>query len=93
MIIMGLLNLIYSLLSVLLVFELPAFPDSVMTVANSVTGYVQTGVSVLACFVGSTGMGIVALLLSLLLAMNAAYLLYSIVFWVIRKIPMLGVKE
>ena len=93
MVISALLNLIYNVLSVLLVFTLPKLPDSVMAIANSVIGYVSTGISMLRAFVGNTCMGVLAVLFTLVLAMNAAYLLYSIVFWVLRKIPMLGLEE
>ena len=50
MIISALLNLVYSVLSVLLVFNLPELPASVVTIANNVTGYMVTGVSILASF-------------------------------------------
>lgn len=93
MLISALLNLIYNVLSLLLVFDLPELPDSVVTIANSVIEYVSTGISILASFVGSTCMGVIALLLTLVVAMNAAYFLYSLVFWIIRKIPMLNVRQ
>lgn len=93
MIISVLLNLVYSVLSVLLVFNLPELPASVVTIANNVTGYMVTGVSILASFVGNTCMGVIGVLLALVIAMNAAYLLYSLVFWVIRKIPMLNIRQ
>ena len=89
----ALLNLVYAVLSVLLVFNLPSLPDSVVTVANSVIGYITTGIDILRVFVGDTCMGIIALLFGLVLAMNVAYMLYSLVFWVIRKIPMFNVRE
>ena len=93
MIISALLSLIYTVLSALLVFELPSLPDSVTTVASQITDYITTGINVLASFVGNTCMGVLAVLLELVIAMNAAYLVYSLVFWVIRKIPILNVKE
>ena len=93
MIISGLLTLLYNVLSLLLVFELPSLPDSVTTVGAELTNYVKEGISILAACVGSTALGIIALLLGLVLALNAAYLLYSLVFWVIRKIPVLNVRE
>lgn len=93
MIIKLLLTLVYGVLSVLLVFNLPTLPDSVLSVANSVTGYMVTGVQIFRVFVGDTCMGVLAVLLSLVIAMNAAYMLYSLVFWVLRKIPMLNLKE
>lgn len=93
MLISGLLNLIYNVLSVLLVFTLPEFPESVLAVANSVIGYIVTGISIIRAFVGSTCMGVLGVMFVLVVAMNTAYLLYSIVFWVLRKIPLLGIEE
>ena len=93
MIITALLNLIYTVLSVLLVFELPQLPQTVTSLLSQITTYVGTGVSVIGIFIGSTALGILAVLLQLVIYMNAAYFLWSFVFWVIRKIPMLGVKE
>ncbi|MCI5563801.1 MAG: hypothetical protein MR393_11835 [Intestinimonas massiliensis] len=93
MIITALLNLIYTVLSVLLVFELPQLPQTVTSLLSQITTYVGTGVSIIGIFIGSTALGILAVLLQLVIYMNAAYFLWSFVFWVIRKIPMLGVKE
>lgn len=93
MIISALLTLVYNVLSLLLVFNLPELPASVTTIANSVIGYVSTGISIVAAFVGNTCMGVIGVLLALVIAMNAAYLLYSLVFWVIRKIPMLNIRQ
>lgn len=93
MLISALLTLVYGVLSVLLVFNLPQLPDSVVTVANSLTGYITTGFSVLRAFVGDTCMGVLGVLFNLVIAMNAAYMLYSLVMWVLRKIPILGLKE
>lgn len=93
MIISALLTLVYNVLSVLLVFNLPSLPSSVTTVASEVVDYIGTGISVMASFVGSTCMGLLAVLFTLVIALNAAYMLYSLVFWVIRKIPVLGISE
>ena len=93
MIISALLTLVYNVLSLLLVFNRPELPASVTTIANSVIGYVSTGISIVAAFVGNTCMGVIGVLLALVIAMNAAYLLYSLVFWVIRKIPMLNIRQ
>ena len=93
MIISGLLNLIYTVLSVLLVFALPNMPDSIITILTQITGYFQTGIQIIASFVGSTAMGVIALLFQLVIFLNAAYFLWSFVLWVIRKIPMLNVRE
>lgn len=93
MIIAGLLTLIFAVLSVLLVFNLPALPDTIVELLDQVIEYLIMGISVIEAFIGDTAMGIIALLFQLVIYMNAAYFLYSFVFWVIRKIPMLNVKE
>lgn len=93
MIITVLLNLVYNILSVLLIFNLPALPDTISTILDQITGYLVTGVTLIAAFVGSSCMGVMALLLQLVILMNAAYLLYSFVMWVLRKIPMLNIRE
>lgn len=93
MIISLLLQLIYGLLSLLLVFNLPVLPETITTLVDSILGYIPTGVGILGVFFGHTCMGVLALLLKLVIGMNAAYMTYSLVFWVIRKIPMLNVKE
>ena len=93
MIIEALITVIYNVLSVLLVFNLPDMPDSIVTVMTQVGGFFEPGIAVLGAFLGDTAMSVLALLFNLVLAFNAAYALYSLVFWVIRKIPMLNVKE
>lgn len=93
MIIKALSSLMYTLLSGLLVFNLPELPQSIVTLMDEVTEYIIIGLQVIKSFIGSTAMGVFAVMLTLVVAMNLAYLTWSIVFWVIRKIPMLNVKE
>lgn len=93
MIIKALLNLIYTVVNSLLVFQLPAFPEQVVDAIATIRGHLVAGVGVLRSFLGDRCMSVLAILLGLILAMNAAYLLYSLVFWVMRKIPMFSVKE
>lgn len=93
MIILSLLNVVYYLLDVLLVFKLPSYPDSVLSVITTVVDAFESGISILSTFIGPAAMGVIAVLFTLALAMNAAYALYSLVFWVLRKVPMLGVDE
>lgn len=93
MIITALINLIFGLLSVLLVFNLPQLPDSFMTILNTIKDYLVGGVGLIRAFVGDTAMGVIAVCLQLVIFLNAAYFLYSFVFWVIKKIPMLNIRE
>lgn len=93
MIIVGLMNLIKGLLSLLLVFNLPALPDSVHQTMLTVAGYLGDGISVIRAFIGPEAMGVLATLMTLTLAINAAYFLYTGVMWILEKIPMLGIKK
>lgn len=93
MIITALLNLIANLLSAVLVFDLPKWPSQIDQVFQTVISWMVTGVEVLRAFLGQETLTVISVLLGLVLAMNAAYLVYSLVFWVLRKIPMLGIKE
>lgn len=93
MIITALLNLIANLLSAVLVFDLPKWPSQIDQVFQTVISWMVTGVGVFRAFVGKETLTVISVLLGLVLAMNAAYLVYSLVFWVLRKIPMLGIKE
>ena len=78
MIITALINLIFGLLSVLL---------------GTIQEYLVGGVGLLRAMVGDTAMGVIAVCLQLVIFLNAAYFLYSFVFWVIKKIPMLNIRE
>mgnify|MGYP001028456326 CR=1 FL=1 len=93
MIITALINLIFGLLSVLLVFNLPQLPDTFMTLLGTIQEYLVGGVGLLRAMVGDTAMGVIAVCLQLVIFLNAAYFLYSFVFWVIKKIPMLNIRE
>lgn len=93
MIITALIELILNVLGALLIFDLPALPEEVTSVLNDITGYLVSGVGIIRAFVGDGCMTLLATLFSLVVLANAAYFLYSFVFFVIRKIPMLNVKE
>lgn len=93
MIIDSLLELIYNLLNLLLVFEIPSFPEQFTTVFSSFAGYILSGLGILRAFLGPTAFSYLGILLGLIVAFNAAYIIYSLVFWVIRKIPVANVRE
>lgn len=92
MIINALGQLIYWLLNVLLIFNLPQLPDTISTILSQVVSYITTGLQIITSFIGTTAVGVLGLLLGLFLSMHAAYMLYSLVAFVLRKIPLLGVK-
>lgn len=91
MIITALANLIHALLNVLLVFNLPQLPTSVVSVANQAVEYMNTGIQIIGAFTGSTTLGVLAVLVNLFLLAHTAYMLYSFVRFILRKIPMLGI--
>lgn len=93
MIIGRLIQLIYNLLSNLLVFGLPSLPESVMTQVTNIKSYFVTGIHFLTCFIPLSVLQYLAVLLGLVIALNSAYIIYSLAFWVIRKFPFLNVKE
>lgn len=93
MIIEALGNLVLWLLDTLLIFELPPFPETVTTVFNSVLGYLVDGRDVIQAFIGSTAMGVVGVCLLLIVAANGIYMMYSLLMFVLKKIPFLGIKE
>lgn len=92
MIVKGLLQLIYSLLNGLFVFDLPNMPDTITTLWSELVGYVVTGIDVIRVFIGDTAMSVCALLLSLIIGMNVAYFVIGVIFFVLRKIPIVGVN-
>lgn len=93
MLITSLAKIILGLLGMLFFFELPQFPDTVVNVFNSVISYMGTGLDVLHAFIGNTAMGVLGTCLSLVLIANGAYFVVSLVFFVLKKIPFLGLKE
>ena len=92
MIVKGLLQLIFSLLNGLFVFDLPNMPPTITTLWNEFIGYVVTGIDVIRVFIGDTAMSVCSLLLSLIIGMNVAYFVIGVIFFVLRKIPIAGVN-
>lgn len=93
MLIKGLLDLIYNILDLILFVELPAMPISIFEVFNMLFDYLYMGVGVLASFLGSTCLNFLYLLLQIIVSVNLFYMAWSVVFWILRKIPMLGIEE
>lgn len=92
MIISALLNLIYNVFSFLFIFELPQIPDSIMNIANSVIEYINQGIRIIQAFTGSTALGVLAVLLQLVLFIHTAYLTYTLIRFILKKIPMLNIR-
>lgn len=93
MLIKLLISLILNLLYILLPVNLPALPESVFTIVNEVAANIGLGMSVLRAFVGNDVMTLLFVLFGLVILLEAFYFGWSLVWFVIRKIPMLNVKE
>lgn len=93
MIVKALLDLLYLILDTLLIFNLPDLPSTIYTVIETIVEAIMTGWSILVCFCGSTAAGVIVLLFRLVIHMHGVYFLWSFVFWILRKIPLFGVKE
>ena len=89
MIIKLLLNLIIKIIS-LVPFNIPNFPASVSTYLDTFKGYLQDGIGFIKFFLP---WDYVILLLKIILSIVLALEIYKFVMWVVRKIPMLNVKD
>lgn len=89
MIIEILLNIVYSVLNILLFFEIPQLPTEVLGYINQFFDYLVVGASVLGNY---TPLPYLMILFGLLLSVDASILIYHFVMWVIRKIPVLSMS-
>lgn len=89
MIIEGLLTVLKNILSTLLVFEIPKMPAEVQGYIDNFFGYLEMGAGILANY---TPLDYLLTLFGIILAIDAAILVYHFVMWIIRKIPMLGMS-
>lgn len=90
MIIKLLIDLLYSVFYVLtLPIAIPSMPDSVREFIATALDYISSGMGIVANFVDLpyllTLFGIVA-------AVDVGMMIYKLVMWVLRKIPMLGIE-
>lgn len=89
MLVQGVLNLIAGLFRLLLLpLRLAQMPQSVSDVVQDVIGYLIQGVAILQAY---THFSFLFLLFSFCLAVEALYLGYHFVLWVLRKIPFFGI--
>lgn len=90
MIIKLLLDLVYSVVSVLTVpINIPSLPAGVQTAFADFLGYIQTGIAILSTY---THMSYLLVLFGLVVSVDVGIMLYKFVMWVLKKIPMLGIK-
>lgn len=89
MIIEMLLNVIKNLLNVLLFFEIPPLPEDVTGYFDTLFGYLETGASILSNY---TPLSYLLVLFGIILAVDAAIIVYHFVMWILRKIPVAGIS-
>lgn len=89
MIIEALMTVIYNVMNTLLVFNIPKLPDGVMEYVDTAFDYMATGAGILANY---TPLGYLLTLFGVLLAVDVAIVLYHLVMWILRKIPMAGIS-
>lgn len=92
MIVEALCTLVKNILGLLLVFELPPFPETITNIFNSVIEYLVLGRNMLQSFIGAPAMGVIGVCLLLVVASNSIYFTWSVVLFVLKKIPFLGIE-
>lgn len=89
MIIETLLDVIYNIMSKMLILEIPQIPQQVHTYIDTAFEYIVAGAGLVANYVP---LDYLMILFTVLLAIDAGILVYHLVMWVLRKIPMLGIE-
>lgn len=89
MIITGLLNVIYFILDKLLVFSIPKLPEQATGYINTLFDYMASATGIVANY---TPLNYLLILFGLILAVDAAILIYKFIMWILRKIPVLGIE-
>ena len=90
MLIEGLLNVLYSVFSLLTApINIPSLPDSVSSAIAGILDYFSLGWSILNNYFD---MGYLAILFGLVIAVDLGLYLYYFVMWILKKIPVLGIE-
>lgn len=90
MIIEALLDLLFNIFKLLTaMINIPQLPSKVMEILDTLFGYIQAGLSVLANFID---LDFALLLFGIVIAVDIGVSIYHFVMWVLKKIPMLGIK-
>lgn len=85
MIVEGLFYAILKILSALLaVINLPGMPEGVRDLLTTFTGYLATGIALVANYVD---IDYLLLLFGVVMAVDGGVLIYKLIMWIIRKIP------
>lgn len=90
MIIKGLFELVYTLLSVVLYpFSLPALPEGIQNIFDEVLGYITAAVGLLSVFVRISTLQLI--IPAVIVVINAEHIWNGII-WILKKIPFLGME-
>lgn len=90
MIIEALMQVVYVLFELLTVpISIPSLPDGIQSVMDQAFSYLEAGMGILANY---TDLGYLLTLFGIIIAVDVGVLLYKLVMWIIRKIPMLGMS-
>lgn len=90
MIVKGLFELVYSLLSVILApFSLPGLPEGIQSIFDEVLKYITGAVGLLSVFVRPSTLKL--MIPAVILVINAKHI-WDGILWIVRKIPFLGME-
>lgn len=90
MIISALLNIVRSLIEILFGWvQLPAVPESITNVVDTLFTYMQQGIGILWIFVPQD---LVKIILPLVIIIHNFDHLYHLGIWILKKIPMIGIE-
>lgn len=92
MIVSGLLTLVTALVN-LIPFELPALSVDLATALPTALAYITAGLGFLKAMLGPTALTVMSGMVAILEGCHIAYITYTFSFWIIRKIPMLNIRE
>lgn len=90
MIIEALMQVIFVLFELLTSpISIPPMPEQVHNFLNSALVYIEIGVGLISNYID---ISYLTTLLGIIIAVDVGLLLYKLVMWIIRKIPMLGIQ-
>lgn len=89
MILESLLNLIYSIFDKLMILNIPDMPAEVQNYIDTMFSYLVAGAGILANY---TPLSYLMILFGILLAVDMGIMLYHLVMWILKKIPVLGIE-
>lgn len=90
MIIKGIFELVYTLLSVVLApFSLPALPDGIQSIFDEIVGYLTGAVGLLCVFVRPTTLQL--LIPAVIIVINAEHI-WNGILWILKKLPFVGIE-